>query len=203
MSNDPSHLSGAPENWPCPRCKAAVVAGSHFCQMCGLRLTGTRFPKLFITQWVLLVVAWLTCAIAWALVLFEVESVIATGPVIFFLGVLLIILGAVSGNPQAVLTGVAHCAVCLLLFFLVLILNWSPTQAEGPFIWMGISYLVIATPMTLWALLQRPRVRPPWECKTCGYALYGLNDARCPECGTAFDPGSVLGLSPPAVVPQG
>ena len=26
------------------------------------------------------------------------------------------------------------------------------------------------------------------RCKTCGYALRGLGDPRCPECGGAFDP---------------
>ena len=26
------------------------------------------------------------------------------------------------------------------------------------------------------------------HCKRCGYPLYGLDAARCPECGTEFDP---------------
>jgi hypothetical protein len=30
--------------------------------------------------------------------------------------------------------------------------------------------------------------RPTMWCKTCGYALDGLGEERCPECGRAFDP---------------
>jgi rubrerythrin len=25
-------------------------------------------------------------------------------------------------------------------------------------------------------------------CRDCGYALFGLPENRCPECGRAFDP---------------
>ena len=27
----------------------------------------------------------------------------------------------------------------------------------------------------------------PEKCVSCGYHLFGLTEARCPECGTAFD----------------
>jgi hypothetical protein len=30
--------------------------------------------------------------------------------------------------------------------------------------------------------------RRAFTCKQCGYDLQGLTEARCPECGTAFDP---------------
>jgi hypothetical protein len=29
-------------------------------------------------------------------------------------------------------------------------------------------------------------VYPPGHCRACGYNLFGLQDPRCPECGTAF-----------------
>lgn len=35
---------------------------------------------------------------------------------------------------------------------------------------------------------------PAWLCKDCGYALFGLETDRCPECGRAFDPDRVPAL---------
>jgi hypothetical protein len=32
------------------------------------------------------------------------------------------------------------------------------------------------------------------RCPTCRYSLKGLTESRCPECGTAFDPASVVPL---------
>jgi len=29
------------------------------------------------------------------------------------------------------------------------------------------------------------------RCTTCGYFLIGLTSARCPECGTPFDPAKL------------
>ncbi len=34
-------------------------------------------------------------------------------------------------------------------------------------------------------------VYPPGHCERCGYNLFGLQDARCPECGTPFVPKEV------------
>lgn len=30
--------------------------------------------------------------------------------------------------------------------------------------------------------------QPAMYCRQCGYALVGLSEPRCPECGTRFDP---------------
>ena len=34
----------------------------------------------------------------------------------------------------------------------------------------------------------RFRLRKPGHCEKCGYNLSHLTEARCPECGTHFDP---------------
>jgi hypothetical protein len=36
---------------------------------------------------------------------------------------------------------------------------------------------------------HRPSYPTMW-CKKCGYALDGLSEPRCPECGRGFDPGN-------------
>ena len=35
--------------------------------------------------------------------------------------------------------------------------------------------------------LSRNRRTSQFECKTCGYDLYGNRSGRCPECGTPID----------------
>ena len=35
-----------------------------------------------------------------------------------------------------------------------------------------------------------PASEPLCYCRKCGYALRGLSEARCPECGRGFDPGN-------------
>ncbi len=40
-----------------------------------------------------------------------------------------------------------------------------------------------------------PDKTPPRLCRTCGYNLTGLTEARCPECGNPFDP-RLLGDEP-------
>lgn len=35
------------------------------------------------------------------------------------------------------------------------------------------------------------RTVPDWRCENCGYALVGLSQNKCPECGLKFDPDRV------------
>jgi hypothetical protein len=37
-------------------------------------------------------------------------------------------------------------------------------------------------------IMPRRRKEPDRFCLTCGYALHGLSEPRCPECGQPFDP---------------
>ncbi len=49
---------------------------------------------------------------------------------------------------------------------------------------MAIAFVVIFYLFEKVILLDRRA----FTCRQCGYALRGLSDPRCPECGTAFDP---------------
>lgn len=40
------------------------------------------------------------------------------------------------------------------------------------------------------------RTVPDWLCAGCGYALLGLADHACPECGRPFDPDQVPTVGP-------
>jgi hypothetical protein len=47
--------------------------------------------------------------------------------------------------------------------------------------------------------LRRRRRRRRGLCRNCGYNLRGLTEARCPECGKAFDPELLAALTTPDV----
>jgi hypothetical protein len=161
-----------------------------------------------LSRWVgwarrLMVMSWLCCAVAWLLIFHNVRTVCWTGPIILLLGLLLSLIARCQSYRGAVAIGVCHCAVCLLFFGLVRILNWSPDQATFPFAVMGGTYVAATLAAVIWAWRHAPVIRLPWECERCGYLLYGLTAPRCPECGTAFDPAKLESLVPPAdVVPE-
>lgn len=144
-----------------------------------------------------LVASWFCCAMAWLLiVLVDIESVLVTGPLIFLMGAILILL---SRNPRFVrgmALGFCHIFVCLLFFGLVQVFHWRPGQAHAPFALMGLCYVTMTIMLTFWALRRAPKVQTPWGCDQCGYLLYGLTEPRCPECGTPFDPSRLTVLTP-------
>ena len=107
---------------------------------------------------VCLALSLLCCAAAWALVAGGVgRSVLATGPVLFTLGVLLVVGGAITRDPRAAAFGVAHVSVCLLFVLLVNLLHWGPRDAERPFTMMGGAYTLGAwVAAAIFSVLRRP-----------------------------------------------
>ena len=95
--------------------------------------------------------AWLTCILAWLLILYPtVESVLVSGPLIFLLGAALLIVAWRVGSPRHMILGASHCAICLLFFMLVQQLKWGPGAARTPFAVMGGAYAAAAAAATLW-----------------------------------------------------
>lgn len=132
---------------------------------------------------------WIACAVALLLIiLYEVESVLVTGPIITLHGLLAVFLGIAGGYLPVILLGAADCAICLLFFGLVLLLNWSPGDAHLPFAIMGFLYTAGTLPLVFRSTRRARATYDPWKCARCGYLLYGLTEPRCPECGTPFDP---------------
>lgn len=159
-----------------------------------------RRKVAFIALWVarvLTVLGWLTAVVGTILIAYvDVESVLSSGPSMVVLGALLLIAAAVCRNWFALGAGVSMVAVCLLFFGLVWYLDWSPSDAEKPFIAMSTIYTIALSPLAVVSLIQCPRITRyrPWECHNCGYPLYGLKTPTCPECGTSFNPQGI----PPA-----
>ena len=104
-----------------------------------------------------LVLAWMTCLVAAFLIAqVDVESVLVTGPILFTLGLLALLAGALTRQRLPLFLGVAHCSVCLLFFFLVFLLEWSPQEARTPFIVMGSLYTLGAAAPTLKLVSREP-----------------------------------------------
>ena len=99
-------------------------------------------------------IGWLCCLVALCLILYEVESVIFTGPVIVLSGVLMTVSGSLTRDLRVALLGAAHCAVCVLFVALVNWRNWDPGDARLPFLGMGTVYTG-ATALPTWIAVVR------------------------------------------------
>jgi hypothetical protein len=64
--------------------------------------------------------------------------------------------------------------------------------SAGPALLLGGIALSIANRKMSKARQQRVGYR----CSKCGYELWGLHEARCPECGTGFSPDRMVWLGP-------
>jgi len=121
----------------------------------------------------------------------DVESVLATGPILFLVGFVMVVMGYWIGYRLAAGIGAAHMGVCVLFVLLVNILNWSPSAASFPFAWMGLLYTVATAWPSFYAFSHPPSDHIPGTCRQCGYILVCLPEPRCPECGLPFDPREV------------
>ena len=100
----------------------------------------------------------LWCAVAWVLIVVGfARSVLATGPVLFLLGALLVVGGLLTRDVRAAAFGSAHMAICLLFVLLVNLLHWGPDEAERPFAVMGALYTLGAwAAAAIFSVLRRP-----------------------------------------------
>ena len=102
------------------------------------------------------VLAAATCVAATALIAFaSVESVLATGPVLFVVGLLMVVGAFKQDDLFGWVLGLCHCFVCALFLGLVHALGWGPDDAAGPFLAMRIAYTPVAVAATLAFLLRR------------------------------------------------
>jgi ribosomal protein L40E len=182
----------------CPRCQAELVAGARFCHQCGRRVQSGASGAFGVIVRIAIAAAAVDGLIAWLLLFVKVESVLFTGPILFFLGIILILGSRPVRFWRGGILGVLHCGIFVLLVMLVNLFHWSPDNAKVPFIIMGGMYLLGTLPLGVFAYRNVPASYDPSRCSRCGYLLYGLTEPRCPECGTPCDLSSVGG--PPAVV---
>jgi hypothetical protein len=144
---------------------------------------------------VLLILNILGTLVAYTVMLLEIESVLVSGPLLCLLGALTMVSALRIKHAYGIAVGGAQIAISLLFFALVNILAWGPSEAETPFALLGLAYMVAFLPVAISAMSRTPQV-DEWErCLQCGYLLYGLTTARCPECGRPFDPALLSDLA--------
>jgi len=129
--------------------------------------------------------------------LWEVESVLISGPFLSLAGSCTVLAAGVMRHLAGILVGCAQIAICLLFVSLVNILQWDPTEAEHPFHWMATVYVLCFLPSAGVTFLKLPEVGGFGNCEQCGYLLFGLTSPRCPECGRGFDPALLPALARP------
>lgn len=137
------------------------------------------------------------CALAYGFIFLNVKTVCLSGPVLALMAIATLISARRVGYPRGLWVGAAHLGICLLFFGLVNLLGWAPRDAEAPFRCMGAAYVLLMVPVSWYAWIDVPSGFGPGECQGCGYALYGLTEPRCPECGRTFSPVLLNTLSPP------
>jgi phosphopantothenoylcysteine decarboxylase/phosphopantothenate--cysteine ligase len=126
------------------------------------------------------------CVLAWlAVLLLDTESVELSGPIIFLLG-LVVLVGGARAYLVAAHMGLCYMSLVLLLIALVNIFTWSPDEARGPFLLIGGLFL-FSMPVWLFLASSRLPIESHLHCQKCGYLLVGLSSPRCPECGTPFN----------------
>jgi len=108
----------------------------------------------------------------------------------------LVIVGLIARYRWAWAIGLAHAAPPFAMFGLVAFFNMGPLRAQPAFFRADAVFLVVMLPVSIIGCHRGPGIRAFRHrglCRTCGYPLHGLTEARCPECGTPFD-RELLGL---------
>ena len=87
---------------------------------------------------------------ALALLLYDVETVVLTGPLLFLLACVGLVPAIRAGGVVPLTIFVAHAAICLLFVALVNLRGWGPSDAGPPFKVMGGLYVAVGLPAWAW-----------------------------------------------------
>ena len=94
-------------------------------------------------------------------VLTNAEPVVVTGPILFVLGLLLMIAAWKIRLLLPAILGLAHCSICLLFTMLVNVRNWDPGDATKPFtVMIGVYFVAVVVPVSAVVFLRLKRMTP-------------------------------------------
>lgn len=127
----------------------------------------------------------------------EIESIVASGPIIAGVGSALFGIALVRKAWLAAWCGLLLLFMVLTIFGIIWFSHWGPGDARLPVPLIGLGFFLVYVYIANRAYRHWPRRDEPWRCSGCGYALVGLSGRACPECGKRFDPAKV-----PAELPQ-
>lgn len=132
---------------------------------------------------------------SWVLALVTTLAFVGWAP-IHLAGLLLSACGEKCGSHRFVLLGMVNAgSLAIVGIGAVLFRDSDSVFDETYWQWsgmIGFGLITLFNSAVGWQVWRYPlRHRAYYECRTCGYFLYGTTSGRCPECGTsAWFPGS-------------
>ena len=84
----------------------------------------------------------------------DVETIVATGPILSIFGIFGTIVCVRKRYYFGALIGASGPVISVAIFFVILLLNWSPTAAQEPIPLIGAVYMAILCVMGLVALRE-------------------------------------------------
>jgi len=136
-----------------------------------------------------LVLGAVSVVIAYLCIIFiDVETVLGTGPAIAIMGLIVIGFATRYKHKSGMIDGISLVTIVVLTTAITWLLDWSPGEAKAPFLIIGGTYLLAQMGILITVFLNPPVLREEWQCVDCGYPIYGLQSAQCPECGSVIHP---------------
>lgn len=172
----------------CPECLGKIEPADRFCRHCGRALgkTSHTFTRP-IYKWIIVFLAWcgwLTVVVTIPLIVWiDVESILATGPILMVFALLLIAFAYPVRSRLPAALGGGFLAVVLGTFLMIAIPELSPEEAEIPCLIVAVTTAVATLAPVIWMGFLRPAIRSPYDCWKCGYDLHACVTPACPECG--------------------
>ncbi|MHC4443513.1 MAG: hypothetical protein ACYTBZ_13280 [Planctomycetota bacterium] len=177
----------------CPVCDKYLQTMGGFCDRCGFPISVKykNLPKhyrdIIITRRLVLI----NCIVCALLMFSLVNPIPATvgGSVIIISAIVLIIAGRRIGYTGAWRLGIFQCVACLVIASLswLTIFNLNLVIMQITLVMACFIVHFIAS-LLVWKNHPWLSIHKRFECKQCGYLLFGLITPRCPECGTKFNP---------------
>lgn len=85
-----------------------------------------------------------TIVVGVAAAFYDIESIVATGPILFFIGIPVVILSRRLGLTSGLTFGISGPAISLLCLVLINLLGWSPADAQLPVSTIAAIYTTFA-----------------------------------------------------------
>lgn len=91
-----------------------------------------------------------TIVLGVAAAFYDIESIVGTGPVLFFIGIPVAVLSRRLSLTMGLAFGVSGPAISLLCLMLINVLGWSPGDAQQPVSAIAAAYTTFALPLGLY-----------------------------------------------------
>jgi hypothetical protein len=86
---------------------------------------------------------------------YEIESIVASGPILALVGILICFLAYRERDRSGILLGSSAISLCVLVFLLIFLNRWSPEQATKPVTVVSWVYTAMASPFAVYLGCRR------------------------------------------------